>query len=160
VFACADGFLYAGVLLDSHWKLLAPILGRPELADDPRYATIPERVKRRTEVNRMLGEWVASRPVAEVVATLSGAGLAAAKVQSYRDAAADPHVRSRDMLQVVEQQGGEPAPITGPAAKLSRTPTRVRSSAASLGQHTREVLRELGLEASEVEGLLARGVIA
>jgi formyl-CoA transferase len=63
------------------------------------------------------------------------------------------------MLQDTELSNGTRAPITGPAAKFSRTPTRVRAGAPRAGQHTEEVLGEVGLSAEELEALQAAGAI-
>jgi len=157
VYTCRDGQVYAGVLLDNHWKALARLVNRAELADDPQYATTPNRIAHREEVNEILGQWCSKRSVTEVVAALSEAGLAVAPVQTYEDAARDPHVRARDMLQPIAQSDGTRVPITGPAGKFSRTPTRVRSGAPATGQHQAEILEELGLGREEIASLRAAG---
>jgi len=160
VYACRDGSVMCGIVLDAQWRRLAELVGRPELAADPRYATVRARIERRAEVDRVLADWMAPRCVADAVAELLEAGLPASPVRSYAEAAADPHVRERDMLQWVAQPGaGAPAPITGPAAKLSRTPTRVRSAAPALGAHSDEILRELGLSPGDVQALRERGIV-
>ena len=141
-YACRDGRVMAGVLLDSHWKRLARRIGRPELADDPRYETAPERIARRAEVDGLLEAWAAERTTGEFVEAFAEDGIPAAPVRSYAEAAADPQVQVRDMLQPTRGAEGE-APIVGPAAKLSRTPTRVRSAAPALGAHQDEILAEL-----------------
>ena len=160
VYPCRDGAVMCGIVLDAQWQRLAALVGRSELGADPRYATTLARIERRAEVDRILADWMASRSVDAAVAELLAAGLPAAPVRSYAEAAADPHVRERDMLQWVEQpEAGSAAPITGPAAKLSRTPTRVRSGAPALGAHNDEILRELGLSDEEVTKLRRDGVV-
>lgn len=146
IYACQDGKLMTGVLLDSHWKRLCGVLDREELADHPHYATGAARLERRIEVNDMLASWAATRSVATAVEQLVAGGIPAAPVRTYAEAAADPAIAERDMLQRIEQSEGTEAPIVGPAAKFARTPTRVRSGAPGLGQHTDEILAELGLD--------------
>ena len=158
-YRCRNGHIMAGVLLDSHWKRLARLLGRPELADDPAYATAPARIQRRGEVDGLLEEWTAEHSVAEAVEALTGAGLPAAPVRTYTEAARDPAVLERDMLQSTTQADGSTAPITGPAAKFSRTPTRVRTGAPALGAHTDEILGEMGLDEAEIRRLRQIGVL-
>lgn len=159
VYRCRDGDLMSGVLLDSHWRKLVALMQQPELADDPRYATTAARIERRTEVDALFAAWLAPQPIEQAVATLLGAGLPAAPVRSYAQAAADPHVRERDMLQPVVQADGSVMPITGPAAKLSRTPIGVRSGARALGADADAVLFEAGLDAAAIAALRRAGVI-
>ena len=159
VYHCRDGSVMAGVILDAHWRKLVALLQRPELADDPRYATTAARIERRAEVDALLADWLATRTTADALAALLGAGLPIAPVRSYAEAAADPHVRARDMLQDVAQQDGTSRPITGPAAKLSRTPLRIRSGAPALGAHSDEILREAGFDAAAIAAFRKLGVV-
>lgn len=149
VYRCRDGHVMAGVLLDSHWRILARLLGRPELAEDPSYASAAARLARRDIVDGLLGEWMARHSVAQVVEQWVSAGLPVAPVRSYEQTARDPHVREREMLQEVEVEGERAVPVVGPAAKFSRTPTAVRSGAPALGAHTDEILAELGVDPAE-----------
>jgi len=158
-FPCADGAVMAGVLLDAQWRRLAAVVGHPELADDPRYATAAERIARRDEVDALVETWTSARPRREVLERCAEAGVPAAPVRTYAEAASCPQVRARDMLQEVPAPGGGTVPVTGPAAKLSRTPTRVRQPAPALGQHDTEVLREAGLDEAGIEALRRDGVL-
>ncbi len=158
VYDCTDGPLYVGVLLDAHWHRLAEILGEPDLAENPAFATREARAENRDICNMMLGDWLAVRTRQEAMDVLLEHGLAVAPVQTFGEAAQDAHVAARDMLQTVNFDGGGEAPITGPAAKFSRTPTRVRMAAPGLGQHTGEVLAELGFTDEERAQLIADGI--
>jgi formyl-CoA transferase len=159
VYRCRDGWVMLGVLLDAHWRVLAELLGRPELADRPEYATGGARVRRREELKALVDGWVAERSVAQVVETLLAARLPVSAVRSYAEAASDPHVRERDMLQEVVLENGQRAPLVGPAAKFSRTPVSVRTAAPALGADTDAVLEQLGKSPSERASLRERGVI-
>jgi formyl-CoA transferase len=159
VYRASDGFVMLGVLLDAHWRILARLMGRAELADHPDYATGQKRVGRREELQALVAGFVAPRSVKEVVALLESEGLPASPVRSYAESARDAHVRERDMLQTTVLENGSEAPVVGPAAKLSRTPVRVRSAAPALGAHTDEVLDELGIDAAARARLRASGVL-
>jgi crotonobetainyl-CoA:carnitine CoA-transferase CaiB-like acyl-CoA transferase len=146
VYQCRDGQIFAGVLLDSHWRVLARLAGRPELADDPNFATGSARFAHRDQTNRVVSEWCAKHTVAEIMEACARDAIPAAPIRTYAEAARDPHVREREMLVEVEQEDGNRVPILGPAAKFSRTPTKVRKRASKLGEHNEEILEELGLD--------------
>jgi formyl-CoA transferase len=158
-FRCSDGWIYLGVLLDSHWKAFARLIGRPDLADHPDFALTAKRVANRAEANRLVLEFCAPRTVAEVESLCAAAGLTAGTVRTYAESARDPHVLAREMLQSVAQEDGQPAPIIGPAAKLSRTPLRVRSGAPGLGAHSDEILAEIGIDEDARAKLRSEGII-
>ena len=159
VYDCKDGAIFCGVLLDSHWEILAPILGEPDLATNPAFATRDERVANRDVCNMMVGTWLADRTRDEALTILREAGLPVAPVQSYSEAAKDEHVLARDMIQHVELPDGKAIPVTGPAAKFSRTPTKVRTPAPNLGQHNEEILAGLGIDAASISALKDKGVV-
>jgi formyl-CoA transferase len=159
VYACSDGFVMLGVLLDAHWRIFTRVLGRPDLESHADYATTRDRVARREELNTLVSDWVGPLTVREVVARLEAVGLPASPVRTYAEAARDPHVLERDMLQTVVLENGEAAPVVGPAAKLSRTPVRVRTAAPALGAHTDEILSEIGLDDAARARLRDAGVI-
>ena len=159
-YSCRDGSVMAGVLLDSHWKRLARLIERSELADHPDFATAAARISRRSEVDQIVGAWIAQRNVVEVVAAFEELGIPAAEVRTYGQAARDPHVAERDMLQKRTDARGNTVPLTGPAAKFSRTPTRIRSAAPELGGQNREILAELGIGEDDLKSLHDRGIIS
>ena len=159
VYACRDGHFRLAVVLDSHWKVLARLIGRPDLADDPEFAQQANRFNHREEVNALIAEWCAPRSLDDVLPLFIKEGLAAAPIRTYDQAARDPHVRERDMLQETRQADGSTLPITGPAAKFSRTPTRVRTAASALGAHDQDLLQELGFSPSEIARLREKGVV-
>jgi formyl-CoA transferase len=159
VFDCRDGQIYVAVLLDSHWRVLCGMLGHEELTGDPSFATATARLQHREECNRLLGAWLRPQTVAEAVERFNQASIPAAPVRTYHQAASDPHVHEREMLQETEQEDGHSAPITGPAAKFSRTPIKVRRRAAALGEDTEAILTELGFDVAARERLHSLKVV-
>ena len=154
-YACTDGRVFAGVLLDSHWQKLADLLNEPDLRD----LTGADRLQQRELVDTLLANWCAERPVAEVVDTFSELGLPAVRVNTYAELARESHVASRDMLQTVTIADGKEIPITAPAAKFSRTPTKIRHRAPTIGEHNAEIMVELGYSAEELQQLVEIGAI-
>jgi len=110
-------------------------------------------------VNAIITEWCRSRSADEVLPLFIQEGLAAAPIRTYDQAARDPHIRERDMLQETRQADGSIMSLTRPAAKFSRTPTRVRTAASALGAHDVEILHEVGFSHTDIEQLRENGVI-
>ncbi|WP_433241206.1 CaiB/BaiF CoA transferase family protein [Streptosporangium sp. CA-135522] len=148
VYACLDGHLYLAVALNKHWRALAEVMGRPELGGADGYATNKERLANRDEINRIVAGWCAGRTVSGAVAALSERGLVVAPVRTLTEAAADPHVAARGMLQETVLSNGSRAPLVGPPVKFSRTPTGIRRAAPAPGADTAEVLAELENDAA------------
>ena len=102
---------------------------------------------------------LAERSVRSVIEDFLRAKLPVSAVRSYAEAAADPHVRERGMLQELELEDGTTVPIVAPAAKFSRTPARIRAAAPILDQDNEKILSELGLTGDAMAELRADGVI-
>jgi formyl-CoA transferase len=159
-YQCADGgYAIVAGNGDSIFKRLMGVIGRPDLADDPELANNAGRVKRVEEIDAAIGAWTAQRGVADVLAALDAASVPAGRIYTVADIAADPHYRERGMLQEVKMDDGEPLMVPGVVPKLSLTPGAMRRKAPQLGEHTEEVLREIGLTESQIGQLRARGVI-
>jgi len=153
-YQCSDGrYVYAGALLNTHWARLCELMGRPELAEAPGFADNAQRIANREVVDSLVAEWCATQPSTTLVLALQEEGLAATLVNEYSDIAREPQVAERDMLISVELSDGNKAPLTGPAAKFSRTPTSIRRPAPALGEHTAEVLAEVGIQAEQYKQL-------
>jgi formyl-CoA transferase len=158
-YRCRDEYVYLAVALDKHWRWLAELIGRPELATAPGYATNEERRANREAVNQVVSAWCANRPAGDVVAACEARGLTAERVRTFAEAATDPQVRARDMLQDTVLCNGTVAPLTGPAVKLSRTPTGVRTGAPEPGADTDEILAGIGVDESARAALRAERAI-
>jgi len=143
VYSCRDGHIYLAVALNKHWRALAELIGRAELARAPGYRTNPERLGNRKAINDLVAGWCRDRTLGECLALLSGQGLVVSPVRTLAEAVEDPHVAVRQMLQPTRLSDGSMAPLVGPPVKFSRTPTRIRHAAPVAGADTAEVLGEL-----------------
>jgi formyl-CoA transferase len=148
-----------GVLTDRHWQVLANLIGHPELSTDPAWATSAKRVADRDEANALLQRYLVTRTKAETLAEFLTARLPVSAVRTYAEAAADPHVKERGMLEEIELEDGSIAPIVGPAAKFSRTPARIQAAAPMLGRDNVAILKELGFDEDAMAALRTEGVI-
>jgi len=118
-------------------------IGRPELIEDPRFATAKDRVAHVEEVDSIVADWVSDRTRDEALSTLVDAGVAAAAVMDVRDLFEDPHVAARDMIPRVEHKQLGSVRMHGVVPRLSGSPGAIRSPGPEVGEHTDEVLREL-----------------
>jgi crotonobetainyl-CoA:carnitine CoA-transferase CaiB-like acyl-CoA transferase len=155
-----DAWLAIAVENDAQWAALCAVMGRPELAADERYATLPARWQREAEIDALLNTWAGEQDKQPAMAALQAAGVPAGAVLDGRDLLEDPQLRSRKFYQsVVHPVGGAQRQRTWPF-HLGRTPADIQRPAPTLGQHTREILTELlGFSGSEIDHLEAEGVI-
>jgi crotonobetainyl-CoA:carnitine CoA-transferase CaiB-like acyl-CoA transferase len=161
IYATADGDVMIGVGNDRQWAQLCRSIGRPELADDERYATIPARVERRDEVNGLVTAWAAAQPNRDAaLARLEAERVPAAPVLSVAEAADHPHVRQRGTVRTVEDDLMGPLDVPGMPLRLSAFPEPLDLKASSLGAHNHEVVCELlGWSEERYTGLVERGIL-
>ncbi|HUR89881.1 MAG TPA: CaiB/BaiF CoA-transferase family protein [Ramlibacter sp.] len=158
-YRCSDGYAIVAGNGDSIFKRLMGVVERPDLAQDSQLANNTGRVQRVAEIDAAIGAWTAQRSVAEVLEALDAASVPAGRIYTVADIAADPHYRERGMLQEVPMEDGEPLMVPGIVPKLSLTPGAQVRNAPKLGEHTEEILREIGLTDSQIGQLRAKGVI-
>jgi formyl-CoA transferase len=140
VYTTSDGHvaISAGAS-DAVWRRFCEIVGRPELARDPGFATAVARRDRRDEVAALVQAWTAERPKAEVVRVLSSAGVPAAPVNNVAEMVADPQVQAREMFVERDHPLYGRLKTTGSPLKMSETPGRVRWLAPMPGEHNEEI---------------------
>jgi formyl-CoA transferase/CoA:oxalate CoA-transferase len=145
---------------DALWRTFCPLIGAPELTDDPRYITNAARVANRVPLLARLQEIFLGRTYAEWEAILEPAGIPVGAIRTLDRVVAHPQVKARGVLQDSRHPAAASAPVIAPYFRLSATPGGVRSPAPLLGQHTDAVLSDrLGLGRDELEGLRSRGVL-
>jgi formyl-CoA transferase/succinyl-CoA--D-citramalate CoA-transferase len=146
---------------DSVFRRLCAAMGRPELADDPRFVDHPARGRHMEELDALVAGWTAGHRTDELLVRLSAAGVPAGRVYTAPDVLADPHYRAREMVVRALSRAGYEVPMPGVVPKFSRTPGAVIDVGPRLGEHTETVLRDLaGVDDDEWAGLVAAGTVA
>ncbi len=161
VYPCADGEYMIGANGDSLFRRLAEAMGRPQLADDPRYATHEARGRNQAELDALIADWTQTLTVAELEALMLAKGIPAGRLYAPRDMVEDPHFRAREAILDVANPKWPGLKMQGVFPKFSATPGAVRGLAPqSVGEHNAEILGgRLGLSPADLESLKARGVV-
>jgi len=159
VFEVADGHLILAVGNDAQFARFCAVAGCGELAQDPRFATNRLRVKHRAELVPLLAERLRQRPRADWLAALEAATVPCGPINDLDEVFADPQVQARGMQQAVGHPLSDRLSLVASPMKLSATPVQLRRAPPLLGQHTDEVLEELGVDSAGRQALRERGVI-
>ena len=139
---------------------LAETIGKPELADDPRFATGLDRVANEDACDAEIAEWARTKTADEIETILNAAKVPAARLYTVRDIFEDPHYRARDMLVEVEDPDLGPVAVAGIVPKLSETPGAVWRAGPRKGADTEAILRQdLSLSDDEIADLETQGVV-
>ena len=158
-FDTADGMIALAVGNDGQFRRFCEVIGQPDLAGDPRFSTNPQRVLHRQELVAILQAALDAKNMAEWVGLLVAANVPVAPVNSIPQALAEPQVKARGLVQQVSHLTAGDLSLIGPPARLSATPTSIHSAPPFLGQHTNEVLAELGYTDEEITKLWEQDVI-
>jgi len=159
-FHAREGFFCLAVGNDGQWQKLCRLLGRSELAVDPRFATNPARVQHRDVLIPMLQEVFVTQDSAFWLREIAAAGIPCGPVQTIDQVFADPQVLARNMVWTVPHPAVGEVRLTGSPLKLSETPVAYRTHPPLLGEHTDEVLTSLlGYAPEEVARLRAEGAV-
>jgi crotonobetainyl-CoA:carnitine CoA-transferase CaiB-like acyl-CoA transferase len=150
VFRTADGWLTIGPNSQPLWRKFCAAIGRSDLVADPRFADNPARVANRKDLVALLEAVLSQHGSAHWVALLTEAGIPVGPVMTYDQVFADPQVKAREMVAEIDHPAAGPMRTLGIPVKLSATPGRLRRPAPRLGEHTDEILAELG--AKKVRG--------
>jgi crotonobetainyl-CoA:carnitine CoA-transferase CaiB-like acyl-CoA transferase len=155
-----DGYLNVVVLSPDQWERFCGVLGDPVLRSDPRFATGPERLAHHAELKARVEAVLTGDSSAEWVARFEKAQIAAGPIYEFDEVFEDPQVKHLGLVATVEQPGYGTTRMLDFPVRASATPGTIRRPAPGLGEHTAEVLGELGLPPSEIERLAAAGVVA
>ena len=141
------------------WAQLCNIMGKPELADDPRFDSNMNRCDNYDALNDEVNQWSIQHDLKDVVKFLQAGGLPVSPILNLDEIMALPHVHERKMCVEVEDPVLGKVKISGPPIKFSRTPCEANAPAPRLGEHTREILTGIGYSEERINHLAQSGVI-
>jgi crotonobetainyl-CoA:carnitine CoA-transferase CaiB-like acyl-CoA transferase len=159
-FAAADGFVNVVILNPDQYEKFCRALGDEALVTESRFATNEARIANHTDFKARVEKALATRTVAEWVERLVAAGIAAGPIYEFDQVFEDAHVRHMGMVREVEQPGLGTVRMLGFPFAVGGARPRLRRPAPRLGEHTREVLAELGLSSKDIDSLSTLGAVA
>ena len=156
----AEQWVTIAIGTEGEWRALCEVMGKPTLAEDPRFTTAALRKQNEDELDRIITAWTSPRDRWEVTEALQRAGVAAIPTFNNKDLALDRHLRERGYLVELEHPEVGKRTHVGIPWKMSGTPCRVRRPAALLGQDTDDILSSiLGYSSAKIEQLRQAGVL-
>jgi formyl-CoA transferase len=158
-FRAKDGHFTVGAAKDNLWSAFATLLGLPHLIEDPRFDSVPNRLKNRAALEPLVEAVTVTRPRAHWLAACEAAGIPAGPIYTVPEAHADPHARARGMVQELPHPTLGRVKTLGNPVKMSATPPRLAAAAPLLGADTDAVLREAGFADGEIAALRAAKVV-
>jgi crotonobetainyl-CoA:carnitine CoA-transferase CaiB-like acyl-CoA transferase len=150
---CVDGYITLGAANDRLFQRLCELLEHPEWAADPDYANDTLRVRNRAGLIARIETITATRPRRYWLERLEAHGIPCGPINNYAEAYADPQIRARGMIAAVDHPTLGRLQTPGSPIKMSATPPVVNRRAPLLGEHNREVLREVGYSDEEITSL-------
>lgn len=159
-YPCSDGsYVIIAGNSDGIFRRLMKVVGRPDLGDDPALKHNDGRVAQTETIDAAIGAWSVQHDLDTVLAALDDADVPCGKIYTAADIHRDPHYAARDMIATHVLPDGAPIDIPGIVPKLSATPGQTRWLGPALGEHTIEVLTDLGFDAAQLAALRSDGVI-
>ncbi|GAB3761538.1 CoA transferase [Ramlibacter monticola] len=159
-FRTKDGYVTVGASGDKLWRaFVTQVVEQPHWLEDPRFERNPLRVKNADALEALIEEVTTTQPTAHWVEKLDAAGVPGGPVYTYDQTLADPHVQHRRMVYDIEHPVIGPMKTLGLPVKSTGELTQIRKPAPLHGQHTAEVLRDLGYTQAQVGALVADGVV-
>jgi crotonobetainyl-CoA:carnitine CoA-transferase CaiB-like acyl-CoA transferase len=155
-----DGWIVVSAVGNDMFARWARLVGREDFIGDARFAGDQLRADNRVAITDAMNAWLSTRTTEQAIAELERARVPAGPVLDLQQVLDDPQVKARELLRYVEHPGAaKPVPLADTAVRLSATPGGIRTRAAALGEHTEEVLREIGYKDPEITKLREAEVV-
>jgi crotonobetainyl-CoA:carnitine CoA-transferase CaiB-like acyl-CoA transferase len=158
VYKARDGYLNIAVFGSKIWERFCRILGAPEWIDDPRYADKPSRSANRDTLNAAIDARLALHDRSHWIAQFNDGGVACGLISDMREVFAEPQIEHLGLVKEVVSARLGPQRLVGQPMQLERTPSSIARAAPLRGEHTEEVLRELGIGSDDLGRMKAAGV--
>ena len=158
-FPTQDGWINVGGANQSNWERIVRVIGQPELAADPRFLTNTDRMRNLAELTPLLAATLKAKPSAHWLREFEAAGVPVGPVNKIGEMLADPQVAAREMVVEVDHPRAGRVKTLGTPIKFSDTPGSVARAAPLLGEHSREVLAQLGYSGDEIDALQRAGAV-
>ena len=159
-FETSDGYVNIGAANQANWERLCAAIGRDDLVTDPRFVEPRDRMSNIDDLVSTLEVTFAQQTSDHWLETLEAAGVPAGPINDLAQVYDDPQVRAREMMVETDHPVAGRVKNIGIPIKLSETPGQFRRPAPTLGQHTDEVLTDLGCSDDEIDKLRSEGVVA
>lgn len=159
VFETQDGYMNIAAMGNALFARLCEAIGAPELVDDPRFGSVPDRAAHRPALNAAINARTRLRTTQDWIGRLNEAGVPCGPILTLDQTFADPQVRHLEMVWKVDHPKLGPISVLGQPFKLSRTPPASPAPAPARGQHSHEILSEFGFSSEEIAGLAAASII-
>lgn len=154
-----DMWVSIAVADEGQWVTLCAALGRPELARDPRFSSLQSRQRNEDALEEILGAWTRAKTAAEVTRLLQATGVPAFTSSTHRNVFEDRNLEERGFFADIEHPAYGRHAYPGIPWRMENAPAAIERAAPLLGQHTNEVLAEIGYSAAEIEGLRQAGAL-
>lgn len=158
-FPTQDGWINVGGANQANWERITQVIGRPELAGDPRFASNADRMRNLAQLTPILADELRRRPSAAWLDRFEAAGVPVGPVHQIGDMLSDPQVAARDMVIEVDHPRAGRTRAIGAPIKFSETSGDLARPAPLFGQHSREILEQLGYTAAEIAALSRDGAV-
>ncbi|MFI8410944.1 CaiB/BaiF CoA transferase family protein [Paeniglutamicibacter gangotriensis] len=158
-YATASDDIVVAVATQSQWVAFCSVIGRTDLADEPRFITGRDRAVHREELNALVTQALSTRPAADWIEDLNAVGIPSGPVFDYLQAVNSDQAHALGLIAETQRVDGTNLRILRGPISIDNAPTPVRQAPPALGEHSREILSGMGLDNEQIDRLMAEGIV-